>query len=526
MKIFIADEIAPEGVTYLKTHTDYLIDFSPKLPPEQVCEHIRDADAVIVRSATSIRGKVMEAAHNLKVIGRAGIGIDNIDVNTATERGIAVVNTPDANATTTAELAIAHMLSLCRHLPGADHSVRAGKWERSRFNGSEIAGKTLAIIGFGTIGRIVANRALGLKMNVIAYDPFVTESVFADAGVESMDFDTLLPVADIITLHCPLVDKTRDLINTETIGRMKPGARLINCARGGLVNESALYAALQNGHLAGAALDVFANEPPQDSPLITLNNIVFTPHLGAATEEAQTAVGIEIAKQVAVFLKDGEAINAVNLPRIPACEAARQKPWLELAHKMGRLLALMAPAPISRLEISLTGHIAETKSQPVTAEALVGLLGEQLSVTVNQVNAAYLAKRQGITISELRSTEAHDYLSLITLTAAFDNDRIMLAGTLFDERHPRLVRINDYQVETPLQGKLLFTRHNDQPGVVRDIGAILASENINISTMQVGVAEGASKAVAIIGIADLLSEAALLKIQALPAVSKVLQVNM
>ena len=526
MKIFIADEIAAEGVAYLKEHTDYNIDFSPKLPPEQVCEHIQDADAVIVRSATSIRGKVLEAARNLKVIGRAGIGIDNIDVNAATERGIVVVNTPDANATTTAELAIAHMLSLCRHLPGADHSVRQGKWERSRFNGTEIAGKTLAIIGFGTIGRIVANRALGLKMRVIAFDPYVTANVFADAGVENMELDALLPIADIITLHCPLIDKTRDLINAERISCMKPGARIINCARGGLVDERALFEALKNGHLAGAALDVFANEPPQNSPLFELNNIVFTPHLGASTEEAQTAVGVEIAKQVAAFLKEGEAINAVNLPRIPASEAARLKPWQELAHKLGRLLALMAPAAITRLEIAFTGNISELKSQPITTEALVGLLSEQLSVTVNQVNAAHLAKRQGIAVSEARSSVVHDYLSLITITATFDNDRITLAGTLFDERHPRLVRINDYQIETPLMGKLLFTRHNDQPGVIRDIGAILASEYININTMQVGVAEGASKAVAVIGIAELLSEPALSKIRALPAISKVLQVTM
>ena len=271
---------------------------------------------------------------------------------------------------------------------------------------------------------------------------------------------------------------------------------------------------------------LYAMPPGADFPLREMPNVICTPHLGASTEEAQTAVGVEIAKQVAAFLKDGEAINAVNLPRIPASEAARLKPWLELAHKMGRLLALMASAPIRHLEISLTGHISELKSQPITAKALVGLLSEQLSVTVNQVNAAHLAKRQGIAISESRSSEAHDYLSLVTLTAAFDKDQVMLAGTLFDERHPRLVRINDYQIETPLQGKLLFTRHNDQPGVVRDIGAILASENINISTMQVGVAEGANKAIAIIGIAELLSEAALLKIQTLAAVSKVLQVKM
>jgi len=526
MKIFIADEIAPEGVAYLKTNTDYHIDFSPGLEPDQVCAHIQDADAVIVRSATSVRGRIMEAARKLKVIGRAGIGTDNIDVAEATERGIVVLNTPDANATTTAELALAHMLSLCRHLPGADHSVRQGKWERSKFTGTEIAGKILAIIGFGTIGRSVADRALGLKMRVLTCDPFVTEGVFAEAGVESMDLDTLLPIADIITLHCPLIDATRNLINADRISRMKSGARLINCARGGLVDEHALYSALKNGHLAGAALDVFATEPPQDSPLLELKNIVFTPHLGASTEEAQTAVGIEIAKQVATFLKDGEAINAVNLPRIPASEARRLKPYQELARKMGRLLALMAPAAIKHLEITCTGKIAELKSQPITAEALIGLLSEPLSVNVNQVNAAHLARRQGIAISESRSTEAHDYLSLIALTASYADGRLTLAGTLYDERHPRLVRINDYHIEAPLTGRLLFTRHQDRPGVVRDIGAILAAENINIATMQVGIAEGASKAVAIIGISELLSDTGLAKIRALPALSKVLQVTM
>ncbi len=526
MKIFIADDIAAEGVAYLKTNTPYHIDFSPKLKPEQACEHIQDADAVIVRSATSIRGPLLEAARNLKVIGRAGIGTDNIDVNTATERGIVVVNTPDANATTTAELAIAHMLSLCRHLPTADRSVRSGKWERSKFNGTEIAGKTLGIIGFGTIGRIVASRALGLKMHVLAFDPFVTPAIFVEAGVEAVDFDTLLGNSDIVTLHCPLIDKTRNLINTTAIDRMKPGARLINCARGGLVDEQALYEALKNGHLAGAALDVYENEPPQNSPLFELNNIVFTPHLGASTEEAQTAVGIEIAKQIATFLQDGEAINAVNLPRIPASETGRLKPWQELVYKMGRILARMVTTPIMQLEITCTGQIADLKSQPITGAALMGLLSEQLSVPVNQVNALHLAKRQGITVSESRSSEAHDYVSMITLTAKCADEQITVAGTLFDERHPRLIRINDYHIEAPLKGHLLFTRHNDQPGVVRDIGSVLAAENINISTMQVGIADGVSKAVAIIGISELLNDGALAKIQSITAISKVMQVEL
>lgn len=526
MRIFIADDIAPEGAEYLKKQASYSIDFSTKLSPEQVCEHIRDCDAVIVRSATSISGPILDAARRLKVIGRAGIGTDNIDVAAATERGIVVLNTPDANATTTAELTIAHMLSLCRHLPCADLSVRQGKWERSKFNGTEIAGKTLGIIGFGTIGRIVASRALGLKMKVLAYDPFVTAEVFTDAGVTPTGLEELLSVADIVTLHCPLIAKTRNLINQASLTLMKPGARLINCARGGLVDETALYAALKSGHLAGAALDVYENEPPKNSPLLELNNIVFTPHLGASTEEAQAAVGVEIAKQVATFLNSGEAINAVNLPRIPAQLAQRLKPWQELAHKLGRLLALMTNTAITHLDIALLGQVAELKTTPIAVSALVGLLGENLSVPVNQVNAIHLAKRQGIALTESRSTESHDYLSLITITARFDNDQITLAGTLFDERHPRLVRINNYHIEAPLHGNLLFTRHTDKPGVVGDIGALLGGEEINITTMQVGNADDIDTAVAIIGISKLLSAATITRIQNLPAISKVIQISM
>jgi len=526
MKVFIADDIAKEGVQYLKTHTCYQIDFSPRLDPEKVCEHISDCDAVIVRSATSIKGKILDSARNLKVIGRAGIGTDNIDVVTATERGIVVLNTPDANATTTAELAIAHMLSLCRQLPQADRSVRHGKWERSKFSGTEVTGKTLGIIGFGTIGRIVANRALGLKMKVLAYDPFVTDEVFSDAGVESLALEQLLSASDIVSLHCPLIDSTRNLINADTIASMEPGARLINCARGGLVDETALYEALESGHLAGAALDVYEKEPPRDSPLFNLENVVLTPHLGASTVEAQTAVGVEIARQVATFLQHGEAINAVNLPRIARQEALRLKPWQELTYKMGKLLALMSPAAITRLDIAFIGQVTELKSTPMVMSALEGLLSEHLSIPVNQVNAGFLAKRQGISVSESRATESHDYLSRISITASFDDDGIMLAGTLFDERHPWLVGINKYRVEAPLKGNLLFTRHIDKPGVVGNIGLLLANEDVNITTMQVGNMEGADTAIAIIGISKLLSPSTLSGIREVPVVSKVIQIEL
>jgi D-3-phosphoglycerate dehydrogenase len=526
MKIFIADKIADEGVKFLKNQAGFAVDFTIGLDETEACDHIREADAVIVRSATSIRGKILEAGKNLKVIGRAGIGVDNIDIPAATERGIVVLNTPDANATTTAELAIAHMMSLCRHLPFADQSTRSGKWERSSFMGAELSGKTLGVVGFGTIGRIVANRGLGLDMKVVAYDPFVTDEVFTEACVEPMDIDQLLECADVVTLHCPLIEQTRNLINRNRLAIMKSSARLINCARGGLIDEEALFDALQKGQLAGAALDVYENEPPLDSPLLKLDNIVFTPHLGASTEEAQTAVGVEIAKQIATFLNSGEAINAVNMPRIATEEALTLKPYQEIARKLGQLLALMVPSAIKQLEVSLHGQIASCDPRPVAVEALVGLLQNSLSIPVNQVNAVHLAKRQGIALTESRSEETYDYLSLVSVKAKFDNAEIIVSGTIFHDKYPRLTQINDYQIEAPLSGNLLITRHSDQPGVVGAIGVLLGEENINISNMQVGVKDASNEAIAIIGISQLLSEDALNKIRDIPAIDKIIQVSM
>jgi len=526
MKIYVADKIADEGVEFLKNQPGLEVDFTTGLNETEACEHIREADAVIVRSATSIRGDILEAGKNLKVIGRAGIGVDNIDIPAATERGIVVLNTPDANATTTAELAIAHMMSLSRHLPFADQSIRNGKWERSSFMGAELSGKTLGVVGFGTIGRIVASLGLGLNMNVVAYDPFVTDEIFAEASVTPMDIEQLLECADFVTLHCPLIEQTKNLISRESLAIMKSSARLINCARGGLIDEDALFEALDNGRLAGAALDVYENEPPTDSPLLKLDNIVFTPHLGASTEEAQTAVGVEIAKHIAIFLKSGEAINAVNMPRIATEEALTLKPYQEIASKLGQLLALMSPSAIKQIEISLHGQIASCDSHPVAVEALVGLLQYSLSIPVNQVNAVYLAKRQGIALTESRSEATHDYISVVSVKAKFDKEDITLSGTLINDKHPRLIQINDYQIEATLSGNLLITRHSDQPGVVGALGILLGEENINISTMQVGVKDGSDEAIAILGISQLLSEDTLNAVADIPAIDKVIQVTL
>jgi D-3-phosphoglycerate dehydrogenase len=524
IKLLVADNIAEEGVDALAQNPAFDVVRAPGLGEADLCAQIADCEAVVVRSATRITATVIAAAARLRVIGRAGIGVDNIDVDAATERGIVVLNTPDANATTTAELAIAHLLSLSRHLPQADRSMRAGQWQRTKFVGSEVCGKTAGVVGFGTIGRIVASRCLGLQMRVLAYDPFVTPEAMRERGVEATDLDGLLAAADYVTLHCPLIDKTRNLISAERIASMKPGARLINCARGGLVDEAALYQALKTGQLAGAALDVYATEPPKGSPLLELDNIEFTPHLGASTEEAQVAVGVAIARQVAAFLVQGEAINAVNLPHVPAEELNKLRPYLSLAHRLGRLLAVLAPSPMQQIEISLHGRAADLDARPVAAEALVGFLSEQLTGPVNSVNARHIARARGITMVEARSAESAQFLSLVSVVGSYTGGQTLVAGTLLADRYPRLVRIDEHEIETIPEGTILITRHDDRPGVVGALGNLLGEEQVNISRMQVGASTSASEAMAVIGISRSLSPELLRKIEEIPAILRVYQV--
>lgn len=525
-KILIADKLAEAGINYLNEQPNLQLHIETGLDEERLCDLIPDYDALLVRSDSRVTARVLEAGRRLKVVGRAGVGIDNIDLAAATERGVIVMNTPDANATTTAELAIAHLLSLSRHLPQADRSVRAGKWERAKLTGAEIAHKTLAVLGFGAIGRIVAERALGLKMEVIGCDPFVTAEVFEQYGVEPKEFDDLIAEADYLTLHCPLNEKTRNLIDAERLSRMKKGAYLINCARGGLVDEAALYDALKSGRLAGAALDVYEKEPPLNSPLLALENVVLTPHIGASTREAQVAVSVEIARQVATFLSTGEAINALNLPRLSSEDLHRLRPYLQLAHTLGRLIAHLSAAPLERVEVALFGRAAEVKTRPIAVETLVGLLGEQFSTPVNRVNVTGLAKRQGIILTESRSEETRDYLSLIRVTGRYDDGSVAVAGTLLGESHPRLVAIDDYEIEAVPEGTLLITRHEDRPGVVAALGTLLCGENINISRMQIGMAPDQKDAIAVIGISHPLDAEKLQAVCDIPAVHTAIQVTL
>jgi D-3-phosphoglycerate dehydrogenase / 2-oxoglutarate reductase len=525
-RILVADPIHEQGKALLVSTPGLAVDVATGLDEPALCQRIGEYDALIVRSKTRVTASVIEAGKKLKVIGRAGIGVDNIDVAVATERGIVVFNTPDANATTTAELTLAHLLSLSRYLPQADRSVRRGDWKPGDFVGTELAEKTIGIVGFGTIGRIVARRCLAFRMRVLAFDPYVVPVVIRETGAEPAELDTLLSSSDYVTLHCPLNDATRDLLDASRFKKMKAGARLINCARGGLVDETALVEALASGHLAGAALDVYAKEPPGASPLLDLDNVVVTPHLGASTEEAQQAVSVKIAEHVAAFLLTGAAQGAVNLPRIASDQVIRARPYQQLALALGRLLSALVPGPIAELEVALFGRIADVDPRLITAGALTGLLEKRLAMPVNEVNATTLAQRQGIAVREVRSQEARDYLSLVELRAKTGTASTSVGGTLLGESHPRLICIDDYHVEAVPEGCLIFTRHDDRPGVVGALGSILGRENINISRMQVGIAEGRPDAIALVSVSAPLPPAALEEVRAMPAIHQAIQIEL
>lgn len=525
-KILISDKLAEAGINYLNEQDGIQIHIQTGLNEEQLCEIIGEYEALLIRSDTKVTKTVLQAAKKLKLIGRAGIGVDNVDIPTATEMGVIVMNTPDSNATTTAELALSHIFSSSRSLPAADRSVRAGKWEKSKFMGSEVSHKTLAILGFGTIGRIVANRGLGLKMRVIAYDPFVAPEIFEQIGVEVVSLDELVQQADYLTLHCPLIEKTRNIIGAKQLGMMKKSARIINCARGGLIDEAALYEALKNGQIAGAALDVFEKEPPKESPLFELDNITFTPHLGASTHEAQVAVSVEIARQAVTFFKTGEAVNALNLPRVSAEQLKKARQFMPLANILGKLLIGLATKPIERLEVSAFGKASEVDIRPISVETFVGMFAGQFSTPVNSVNAENIAKRQGIALVESKSEQVEGYLSLLKVVAHCGNETVALEGTLLGEHHPRLVKINEFEIEVVPEGTLLLTLHDDKPGVIGAISTTLGKANINISRMQVGLANTQSQAMAVISVSEPLTAELLAALQDIPAIKRLTQIQL
>jgi D-3-phosphoglycerate dehydrogenase len=515
-KVLISDNLSPAAVDVFQER-GVEVDVRTGLNEGQLCEIIGDYDGLAVRSATKVTPTVLDAARNLKVIGRAGIGVDNIDVAAATAKGVVVMNTPFGNSVTTAEHAIAMMMALARQLPAADRSTRAGKWEKSRFVGTELADKVLGLIGCGNIGSIVADRAHGLKMRVVAYDPFLSPDRAADLGVEKVELDELLARADVITLHTPLTDATRHILDAAALAQTRNGVRIVNCARGGLVDEAALYEAIRSGHVAGAALDVFAEEPARASPLFDLDEVVVTPHLGAATAEAQENVAVQIAAQMADYLTTGAIANALNMASVSAEESPRLRPYITLADQLGSFAGQLTETGLRGVTITYAGHVARLNTTPLTATLLRGLLAPLLA-SVNLVNAPLVARERDIAVSTIHQDQTDGYLTLIRLQVETERGIRGVAGTLFHERSPRIVEMNGIEIEAQLGAHMLYLRNADRPGLIGALGQLLGEGNLNIATFQLGRDRPGGNAIALIEVDQPVPLALLEEIRALPHV--------
>jgi D-3-phosphoglycerate dehydrogenase len=487
-RILVADAIAPEGLEVLRSAPKIAVEVSTGLQGEDLARALRGVHGLIVRSATQVTAAVLEAADALEVVGRAGIGVDNVDVPAATKRGVLVMNTPTGSAVTTAEHALALLFALARNIPQATASMKAGKWEKSRFTGRELAGKTLGILGIGNIGSVVADRARGLKMKVIGHDPFLSAEAAARLELELVSFDELLQRSDFLTIHTPLTAETRGLIGAAALARMKPTAMLIHCARGGIVDEAALCEALKSGRIAGAAVDVFEKEPPGRSPLFALDNFICTPHLGASTDEAQVAVSVAIAQQMADYFNHGILTSAVNFPAISRELLETLAPYLMLAERIGSLAAQVHEGTFERLNARYEGDVAAFDVSAVTSAFLKGLLSRVVDeASVNYVNARLLARERGLEVIESKSARARDYTSLLSLRVVGGDRESTIAGTLFGRSDARIVRINQFRLEVTPEGHAILLHNLDRPGVIGAIGTLLGRRQINISRMQLGL---------------------------------------
>jgi D-3-phosphoglycerate dehydrogenase len=493
------------------------VDERPGLSKEELKAIIGQYDGLAIRSATKVTANLLEAADNLKVVGRAGIGVDNVDIPAATAKGVVVMNTPFGNSITTAEHAIALMFALARELPAADLSTQAGKWEKNRFMGVELTSKTLGLIGAGNIGSIVADRALGLKMKVIAFDPFLTPERAIDLGIEKVELDELLARADFITLHTPLTDQTRNILSRENLSRTKQGVRIINCARGGLIDEAALKELLESGHIAGAALDVFVEEPAKENPLFGTPGFVATPHLGASTTEAQVNVAIQVAEQMSEFLMRGGVTNALNVPSLSAEEAPKLKPYMALAEKLGSLVGQIEGPRLTGVAIEVEGAAASLNQKPITGAVLAGLM-RVYSDTVNMVNAPFLAKERGLDVREIRHDREGDYHTLVRVTVTTTEGEKTLAGTLFGNAAPRLVEIFGIKVEAELAGEMLYIVNDDQPGFIGRLGTTLGEAGVNIGTFQLGRRATGGEAVLLLSVDEHVPSEVIARIKGLPGV--------
>jgi D-3-phosphoglycerate dehydrogenase len=519
-KVLVSDKLSKTAVQIFKDNNidvDYLPDLGKD--KDKLLEVIGQYDGLAIRSATKVTEKIIAAANNLKVIGRAGIGVDNVDIPAATKKGIIVMNTPFGNSITTAEHAISLMLSLARQIPEADASTRASKWEKNRFMGVEVTNKVLGIIGAGNIGSIVADRAQGLRMKVIAFDPFLTAERAVTMGVEKVELDDLFARADFITIHTPLIEATRNIIDAKAIAKMKPSVRIINCARGGLVDEAALYDALKAGKVAGAALDVFLAEPAENNPLFDLPNVICTPHLGASTTEAQENVALQVAEQISAYLNTGEIANALNFPSITAEEAPRLTPWVRLAETIGSFAGQLTEEAIEGIKIEFEGAVAALNTKPMIAAAINGVLKPSLG-DINMVSAPQIAKDRGIVVETTNRDQQGAYEGYIRLTVRTAKLERAIAGTLFANGKPRIIQLKGINLEAELTPSMLYVTNEDKPGHIGRLGTLLGELGINIANFNLGRAEVGGDAIALLSIDGTLAPEQLKKIAALPGVKQ------
>ncbi|HEX2591377.1 MAG TPA: phosphoglycerate dehydrogenase [Rhizomicrobium sp.] len=518
-KVLIADKLSDAAVAIFKER-GVEADVKTGLSKEELLKIVDQYDGIAIRSATKLTADVLKAATKLKVVGRAGIGVDNVDIPAATAAGVIVMNTPFGNSITTAEHAIALMMALARELPAANASTHAGKWEKNRFMGVELYGKTLGLIGAGNIGSIVADRAKGLKMKVVAFDPFLSEERARDLGIEKVELNDLLARADFITLHTPMTNETRGIISAEAIAKMKKGVRIVNCARGGLIDEKALKAALDSGHVAGAALDVFEEEPAKTNALFGNDKVVATPHLGASTSEAQENVALQVAEQISDYLLTGAITNALNMPSINAQEAQKVRPWIALAQNLGLFAGQVTSTSIQSVEILYEGVAAELNQRALTQAAITGILKPQLS-GVNMVNAPVVAKERGIKISETRRPQQGAYEGYMKVTATLaDGTTRRVAGTVFADGRPRLIQVRDINLDAEFAPHMLFVINEDKPGFIGKLGTLLGDSQVNIANFTLGRSAPGQDSIALVEVDGGISEQVLDTIRKLPLVKQ------
>jgi D-3-phosphoglycerate dehydrogenase len=526
MKVLVSDALSEVGVRIFEETPGIEVSVQTDLGPEGLLKEIGRYDALVIRSATKVTREVIEAAGSLKVVGRAGIGLDNVDIEAASRRGIVVMNTPEGNTITTAEHAIALLMSMTRNIPRATASLKAGKWEKKKLKGREVYGKTLGLVGLGHIGRIVADRARGLKMKVVVYDPYIKASVIEESDCEPVGLEELLGRSDYVTIHVPKTEETGGLLGAEAFSKMKPGAMLVNCARGGIVDEDALYDALSSGHLGGAALDVFGTEPPGEHRLMELESFVCTPHLGASTMEAQDNVAKDVAEQIVSYLLHGTVKNAVNVPSVSAELMTVLRPWVGLGEKLGLMQGQLASSGVEEVEVRYLGKVTEQDVRPLTTGVLKGLLTPVMKDDVNYINARMVASERGIKVLESQSEKSEDFGSLIMVRVKSADGENIVSGTIFGRDLQRILRINDFYLEAVPEGHMLLIHNEDKPGVIGRICSALGAHGINISRMHVGQEPSRGRNAVLLGVSDRLNREMLEELRALEDVHSVRRIDL